>query len=120
MRRLKNLTFDVLFGRKSIFVYFDRIEFAEFVTGAADGKFVLKADRRADRELSGLQILIPNRKGRQGASMIGWGLILRMLIEFQDPETMRRQFVEMVQGDEERFWRAAERTDATNEDSLDH
>jgi hypothetical protein len=115
----RDLIFDVLFGRKSIYVYFDHIKFAEFVTEAAAGKFILKADGRGNREWSGLQIQIPTREGRQGASMIGWGLIFRMLIEFQDPETMRRQFVEMVQGDEERFGRVAKRTGVANEDFLD-
>jgi hypothetical protein len=38
----RDLIFDVIFGRKSIFVYFDRTAFAEFVTEAAAGKFVLK------------------------------------------------------------------------------
>jgi hypothetical protein len=96
----RDLIFDVVFGRKSIFVHFDRTEFAEFVTDAADGKFLIKAGGQADHEWAGLQIQIAGKKGRRGTSTIGWGLIFRMLIEFQDPETLRRQIVEMVQGDE--------------------
>jgi hypothetical protein len=96
----RDLIFDILFGRKSIFVYFDRTTFAEFVTEAGAEKFVLKPDGRVDRELAGLQIQVAGKKARQGASMIGWGLIFRMLIEFQDPETLRRQIVEMVHDDE--------------------
>jgi hypothetical protein len=99
----RELMFDVLFGRKSIFVYFDRTQFAEFVNEIGTGKFALTADGHADREWSGLQIQIAGRKGRQGPSMLGWGLIFRMLIEFQDPETLRRQIVEMVEGEAARF-----------------
>jgi hypothetical protein len=97
--------FDVIFGRKSIFVYFDREQFAEFVTEAADGKFTLKVEGKSDYEYSGLRIRMANMKGRDGTSMIGWGLIFRMLIEFQDPETVRRQMIEMVQKDAEMFKR---------------
>lgn len=86
----RDLIFDVIFGRKSIFVYFDRTAFAEFVTEAAAGKFVLKPGGQVDHEWAGLQIQIAGRKGRQGASMIGWGLIFRMLIEFQDPARCRK------------------------------
>jgi hypothetical protein len=107
----RDLIFDVLFGRKSIFAYFDRTAFAEYVTEAAAGKFVLKSDGPVDHEMAGLQIQIVGRKGRQGASMIGWGLIFRMLIEFQDPETLCRQIVEGVHRDEKL---ALERPDAVN------
>jgi hypothetical protein len=96
----RDLIFDVVFGRKSIFVYFDRKAFAEFVTESAAGKFVLKPGGQVDHELAGLQIQIAGRKGRQGVLMIGWGLIFRMLIEFQDPETLRHQIVEGVHSDE--------------------
>jgi hypothetical protein len=108
----RDLVFDILFGRKSIFVYFDRIAFAEFVTEAASGKFVLKPGGEVDREWTGLQIQIARRTLREGASMIGWGLIFRMLIEFQDPETLRRQIVEMVHGDEKLALSLVERSDA--------
>jgi large subunit ribosomal protein L30 len=99
----RDLVFDLLFGRKSIFVYFDRVAFAEFVTEGAAGKFVLKLGGQLDREWAGLEIQILGSKARRGASVIGWGLIFRMLIEFQDPENLRRQIVEMVQ--DERFTR---------------
>jgi hypothetical protein len=95
-----DLVFDLVLGRKSIFVYFDRTVFAEFVTDAAAGKFVLKPGGQVDHEWAGLQIQIASKKGRQGVSMIGWGLIFRMLFEFQDPETLRCQIVEMVHSDE--------------------
>ena len=107
----RDLIFDIVFGRKSIFVYFDRTAFAEFVTEAAAGKFVLKPDGQVDHEWAGLQIQIAGRTKRQGVSMIGWGLIFRMLIEFQNPETLRRQIVEMVQGDE-KLALSIERSDA--------
>jgi hypothetical protein len=110
-----DLIFDVVFRRKSIFVYFDRTAFAEFVTEAADGKFVLKPGGQVDHEWAGLQIQIPSRKGRKGASMIGWGLIFRMLIEFQDPETLRRQIVEMVHGDDKLAF-SLKRSDAVKGD----
>jgi len=98
----RDLLFDVLFGRKSIFIYFDRTAFAEFVTEAADGKFVLKPGGQIDHEWAGLQIQSAGKKGRRnGASMIGWGFIFRMLVEFQDPDNVRRQIVEMVSGAEE-------------------
>lgn len=111
-----DLIFDVVFGRKSIFVYFDQTAFAEFVTEAAAGKFVLKPDGHADHEWAGLQIQIVGRKGRQGTSMIGWGLIFRMLIEFQDPETLRRQIVETVD-DDEKLALSLKRSDAVKGES---
>ncbi|UYO56070.1 hypothetical protein [Rhodopseudomonas palustris] len=37
-----DLIFDLLFGRRSLYVYFDAGAFADFVTEAADGRFVLK------------------------------------------------------------------------------
>jgi hypothetical protein len=95
-----DLVFDVLFGRKSIFVYFDRLAFCEFVNEIADGKFVLKPGGKADHEYAGLEIHVVDKKERQGISMIGWGLIFRMLFEFQEPETMRRQIAEMVENHE--------------------
>jgi hypothetical protein len=98
----RELMFDVLLGRKSIFVYFDGVQFAEFVNEIAAGKFTLTADGHADREWSGLQIKIPGRKTK-GPSMLGWGVIFRMLIEFQGPETVRRQIVEMVEGEVSKF-----------------
>jgi hypothetical protein len=94
----RELLFDALFGRKSIFVYFDRIQFAEFVNEIAAGKFILTTDVQLDREWCGLRTQIPGRS-QKGLSAIGWGLIFRMLIEFQDPETVRRQMVEMVEGE---------------------
>jgi len=112
----RDLIFDVVFGRKSIFVYFDRTAFAEFVTEAAAGKFILKTGGQVDHEWAGLQMQIAGRKGRQGTSMIGWGLIFRMLIEFQDPETLRRQIVEMVHGDE-KLALSLDRSDAIKGDS---
>jgi hypothetical protein len=98
----RDLLFDVVFGRKSIFIYFDRKAFAEFVTEAAAGKFVLKPGGQLDHEWAGMQIQSVGKKGRHGASMIGWGFILRMLAEFQDPDNVRRQIVEVVSGAEER------------------
>jgi hypothetical protein len=94
-----DLIFDLLFGRRSLFVYFDRAAFAEFVTEAADGIFILKPEGPIDHEWAGLTIKVPGAVAEDGASMLGWGLILRMLIEFQDPENMRRQIVEMVTND---------------------
>lgn len=111
----RDLIFDVVFGRKSIFVYFDRTAFAEFVTEAAAGKFILKPGGPIDREWAGLQIQIAGGKGGQGVSTIGWGLIFRMLIEFQDPETLRRQIVEMVH-DDEKLALSPERSDAVKSD----
>jgi hypothetical protein len=59
----RDLIFDVIFGRKSIFVYFDRTAFAEFVTEAAAGKFVLKPGGQADHEWAGLQITDRRQEG---------------------------------------------------------
>jgi hypothetical protein len=95
-----DLVFDLIFGRKSIFAYFDRLAFCEFVNEIAAGKFMLKPGGKVDHEYTGLEIHAADNKERQGVSMIGWGLIFRMLFEFQDPETMRRQIVEMVENHE--------------------
>jgi hypothetical protein len=103
------LLFDLLLGRKSIFVYFDRTQFAEFVNEAAAGKFTLTTDGRIDHEWAGLQIKIPGKK-EKGSSMLGWGLIFRILIEFQEPETLRQQIVEMVEGEEGMFANIKEST----------
>jgi hypothetical protein len=99
MRLGDDLIFDLLFGRRSLYVYFDRVAFAEFVTEAAEGKFVLKPDGPINHEWAGLTIEVPGAVEKDGASMLGWGMILRMLIEFQDPENLRRQIVELVAND---------------------
>jgi hypothetical protein len=98
MQIKRELVYDVLFRRKSIVVYFHRIQFAEFVNEIAAGKFTVTPDGQVDRECYGLRIQIPG-KGQKDLSAIGWGIIFRMLIEFQDPETVRRQMVEMVEGE---------------------
>jgi hypothetical protein len=94
-----DLIFDLLFGRRSLYVYFDPTAFAEFVTEAAEGKFVLVPKGPINHEWAGLMIVIPGAVAKNGASMLGWGMIFRMLIEFQDPENLRRQIVEMVAND---------------------
>lgn len=94
-----DLIFDLLFGRKSLYVYFDRDVFAEFVTEAAEGKFVIKPGATINQEWAGLKIVKPGDEAKAGSSMLGWGMIFRMLIEFQDPENLRRQIVEMVSYD---------------------
>jgi uncharacterized protein YdaT len=50
---------------------------------------------------------------RRVADTIAWQVLGMNKVLMRSTHTM-------VQGDEERFWHAAERTDATNEDSLDH
>lgn len=90
------LIFDLLFGRRSLYIYFDRAAFAGFVTEAADGKFILKPEGPIDHEWAGLTIKVPGTVAKDGASTLGWGMILRMLIEFQDPENIRKKIVEMV------------------------
>jgi hypothetical protein len=94
-----DLIFDLLFGRRSLYVYFDRAAFAEFVTEAAEGKFALKPGGPINHEWAGLTIEVPGALEKNGASMLGWGMIFRMLIEFQDPENLRRQIVEMIAKD---------------------
>jgi hypothetical protein len=94
-----DLIFDLLFGRRSLYVYFDRSSFAEFVTEAAEGKFNLKPEGPINHEWAGLTIEVPGAVAKDRTSMLGWGMILRMLIEFQDPENLRRQIVEMVAND---------------------
>ena len=94
-----DLIFDLLFGRRSLYVYFDRAAFAEFVTEAAEGRFILKPGGPINHEWAGLTIEVPGAVAKDGPSMLGWGMILRMLIEFQDPENLRRQIVEMVAND---------------------
>jgi hypothetical protein len=42
--------------------------------------------------------------------MLGWGLIFRILIEFQEQETLRQQIVEMVEGEEGMFANIKEST----------
>ena len=93
------LIFDLLFGRRSLYVYFDRAAFAEFVTEAAEGKFILKPEGPINHEWAGLTIEVPGAVAKYHPSMLGWGMIFRMLIEFQDPENLRRQIVEMVAND---------------------
>ncbi|QOZ51568.1 hypothetical protein [Bradyrhizobium sp. CCBAU 53338] len=111
-----DLIFDVICGRKSIFVHFDRVAFAEFVTEAADGKFSVVPVKHVDGEWAGLKIKIAQRPGRKGDWTIGWGLILRMLIEFQDPETLRRHLVEMMTEREGRDETSLRPTDAVETD----
>lgn len=91
-----DLIFDLLFGRRSIFVHFDRSAFAEFVTEAADGRFILRVGGPLDGEWAGLTIDLPGKAAKSGQSTLGWGMILRMLVEFQEPENLRQQIVEMV------------------------
>lgn len=96
-----DLIFDLLFGRRSLYVYFDRAAFAEFVTEAAEGKFILEPEGPIDHEWAGLTIKFSGGVAKDGASTLGWGMILRMLIEFQDPENIRRKIVEMAVNDGE-------------------
>jgi hypothetical protein len=111
-----DLTFDLVCGRKSMFVYFDPSAFAEFVNGIADGKFMLRPGGKVDQEWSGLEIVFPDKKGRQGESMLGWGFIFRMLMEFQDPDGVRCAIVEMVQS-QEKFVADIERLRAADSES---
>jgi hypothetical protein len=94
-----DLIFDLLFGRRSLYVYFDRAAFAEFVTEAAEGKFILKPEGPINHEWAGLTINVPGGVAKRGASMLGWGMIMRMLIEFQEPENVRTQIVELIASD---------------------
>lgn len=91
-----DLIFDLLFGRRSLYVHFDRVAFAEFVTEAAQGKFIVKPEGPINHEWAGLTVEVPGAVTKNGASMLGWGMILRILIEFQEPENVRNQIVEMI------------------------
>jgi hypothetical protein len=110
--------FDLICGRKSLFVYFERSAFADFVNEISDGKFIVKVGTKVDQEWSGLEIVLPDKKEQQGQSMIGWGFIFRMLMEFQDPDGVRRALVEMMQG-QEKFAAEIERLKAGGGQSSD-
>ena len=96
-----DLLFDLLFGRKSIYVNFDRQKFAEYVTEASEGRVRLSATGTIDRDWAGLEMSVPVGKKRKHAGMLGWGLVFRMIIEFQEPETVVKQLIEMVESDKE-------------------
>lgn len=87
--------YDILFGRKSIFAYFDRHKFAEYVSAAGGKILEAKATDHVTHEWAGIQVKLSPDAKEPGE--LGWGMILRMIVEFQEPQTIVDQMVDVYE-----------------------
>ncbi|MBI1957250.1 MAG: hypothetical protein HY434_01075 [Candidatus Liptonbacteria bacterium] len=88
-------TYDLLFDRKSLFVYFDRKKFVDFLNIASDGKLEARATEEIDKEGAGIELRLLGDSKHMPVAQLGWGIIFRMLFEFQSPESIIEQMMEI-------------------------
>ncbi|HUW71986.1 MAG TPA: hypothetical protein VMV66_02270 [Candidatus Humimicrobiaceae bacterium] len=89
----ENLIFDLLFERKSIFIHFDSDKFIEFVNSM--GISFLEMERVGKITHDSTDIKFKRHKEDKHKITMGWGMIFRMMFEFQDPISFLDQIVEV-------------------------
>lgn len=89
----ENLIFDLLFERKSIFVHFNPDNFIKFVSSIELSFLEMEKRGKITHSFSGIEF--KKHKDDKHKFSMGWGMIFRMMFEFQDPISLLGQIVEV-------------------------
>jgi hypothetical protein len=89
----ENLIFDLLFERKSIFVHFNSDNFIKFINSIGLGFLEMEKGGKITHDSS--DIRFKSNKNDKHKVTMGWGMIFRMMFEFQDPMSFLEQMVEV-------------------------